>query len=76
MHAPGAGDVAPADRLVIEQGHKDEDGDDDRLGNEPAREPFVELSLRGPLEVEFHPLGIGVGPGHLDYRASCGRPRR
>ena len=63
------GDVGPADRSVVEQGHEDEDGDDDGLGDETAREPFVQLTFRGPLEVESHYVGIGVGPGHLDRRA-------
>ena len=67
----GGGQVAPSDGLVVDQRHRDEDRDDDGLGDEPTGKTLVKLPWRGSLEVELHGADIGREQGFLDPLGPC-----
>ncbi len=65
-------DEAPADRVVVHEGHGDQDRDHDRLGDQSAGHPVAQLVLGGVCQVKPHRGVIGTRWADLYRRGSYG----
>ena len=66
----GREDVAPPDRVVVHQGHGEQNRDHDRLGDQPTGHPVAQLPLGGVRQVKPHLGRIGTGRTDLYRRGS------